>query len=118
MRAACSLLLGGMVAITAQAQALVDPTRPPAMDAASPGSPLAGQRLHSTLLSPGRRLAIIDGQTVALGGKVGESTVVSISETQVVLRKGNETEVLKLLPATQKANRRNEARGWREGGLQ
>jgi len=84
------------------AQPLNDPMRPPAYDAAGGTEAARGSRLQSTLLSHGRRLAIIDGQTVALGGKIGDATVVDITPTQVVLRRGSETEALQLLPGAEK----------------
>ena len=96
----CVLLLSA--AGVAQAQALTDPMRPPAFDATAGTDAGPGSRLQSTLLSHGRRLAIIDGQTVALGGKIGDATVVDITPTQVVLRRGSETEALQLLPGAEK----------------
>lgn len=88
----------------AQAQALTDPTRPPS---ALPGSPAApeetrGAQLQSILLSSGRKVAVINGAMVPLGGMVGEARVVRITETQVVLKKGGETEVLKMYPGIDK----------------
>jgi len=57
------------------------------------------------LISPTRRVAVIDGQTVALGEKFGEARVVRIAEDEVVLRNGQDQQVLKLFPAIEK--RRN-----------
>lgn len=87
-----------------QAQALTDPTRPPGAVMLSPGEPQSepATRLQSVLLSSGRKLAIIDGVTVRLGGMVGEARVVRITETEVTLKTGDETEVLKLFPAIEK----------------
>lgn len=89
----------------AQRSALSDPTRPPTVAAGSGGvqdEAPAGRQLQSVLLSGGRKLAIIDGATVPLGGMVGEARVVKISETEVTLKTGDETEVLKLYPAVEK----------------
>lgn len=91
----------------AHAQALADPMRPPAI-AATPvqGAPAdagaARTRLQSVLISSGRRSAVIDGVVVPLGGSVGESRLVRITESEVVLKKGEETEVLKLYPSVDK----------------
>jgi len=87
-----------------QAQALTDPTRPPSAAAASPATQeeAAGMQLQSILLSSGRKVAVINGITVPLGGMVGEAKLVRISETQVVLKKGGETEVLKMYPGINK----------------
>jgi MSHA biogenesis protein MshK len=86
------------------AQALVDPTRPPGQVAAQAGEPGAVpvSRLQSVLISKGRKYAVIDGVQVALGGKVGEATLVRLSESEAVLRNGKDTEVLKLLPGIEK----------------
>jgi MSHA biogenesis protein MshK len=94
----------------AQAQALTDPTRPPSAVAESNGeqqeAPAA--RLQSVLLSPRRKIAVINGVTVPLGGMFGEARLVKITETEVVLKSGNETEVLKLFPGIEKAPRASE----------
>jgi MSHA biogenesis protein MshK len=92
-----------------RADALQDPTRPPAtLD--RPGESGAvvaasGPVLQSILISPGRTIATISGQTVKVGDKVGEASVVKISETEVVLRNGRNLETLKLFPGIEK--RRN-----------
>jgi MSHA biogenesis protein MshK len=89
--------------VPAHAQTLSDPTRPPNTPAAgAEDAGPAGTQLQSVLISQGRRLAIINGSTVALGGTVGEAKVVKITETEVVLQKGNETEVLRLYPGIDK----------------
>ena len=102
------LLLGsvlGAVAFGADAQLppLADPTRPPSVSAegAAPGEPV-GPQLQSILISPARRVAVINGQPVALGQKFGEATVVRISETAVVLKTAEGMETLKLYPAAEK----------------
>ena len=98
-----SLLLA-MAAFHAQAQ-LADPTRPPSASAAQLGGPAdgpVGRQLQSVLLSGGRKVAIIDGKTVPLGGMFGEARLVRISETEVTLKTGEETEVLKLYPGVDK----------------
>lgn len=91
----------------AQAQALTDPTRPPSALSVPSGSPAAqeeavGTQLQSILLSSGRKVAVINGTMVPLGGMVGEARVVKITETEVVLKKGEETEVLKMYPGIDK----------------
>jgi MSHA biogenesis protein MshK len=95
----CMMATATMVTMAgAQAQGLADPTRPPSAPSASPAAQeeAAGTQLQSILLSSGRKVAVINGTMVPLGGMVGEAKVVSISETQVVLKKGDETEVLKM----------------------
>ena len=83
---------------------LNDPTRPPNVVAPGSGSDAvsqpaaAPQRLESILISPSRRLAVIDGQTVTVGSKVHEATVVQIAETRVTLRQGADLKTLELYP--------------------
>lgn len=85
------------------AQALPDPTRPP--DALNPaqagGAPAAtaGPVLQSVLIAHGRKAAIISGKEVPLNGKFGNARVISITETEVVLREGRKVRKLKLFPA-------------------
>lgn len=83
--------------------ALTDPTRPPSgLDgstmAANAGSlPQEGVLvLQSVLISPQRRLAVISGETVKLGTRIGSAEVVRIEETEVTLREGRELHKLKL----------------------
>ena len=100
-----AMLWLSMPAAQAQSQTLGDPTRPPGAGAgwqstedAAPG----GKQLQSVLLSGGRKLAVIDGNVVPLGGMLGEARVIRITETEVVLKTGEETETLKLFPGVEK----------------
>lgn len=89
----------------ARAQALIDPTRPPSAPiggSAAVQEEITGTQLQGILFSSGRKVAVINGIMVPLGGMVGEAKLVGISETQVVLKKGDETEVLKLFPSAEK----------------
>lgn len=102
---ALALLAATALALpAANAQALADPTRPPSAAAAGPEGepPPAGRQLQSVLFSRGRKVAVIDGTMVPLGGTYGEARVVKISETEVVLKQGEETETLKLFPGVDK----------------
>lgn len=84
---------------------LPDPTRPPASMlapvTAAEEAPLAGG-LQSILLpkpgSGGKPRAIIHGQTVELGGQVGDARLVHLTETTAVLLGPAGREVLRLLP--------------------
>ena len=105
LTAATCLAAGAQAPSGAQGSALSDPTRPPGASAGLGGvqdEGPAGRQLQSVLLAGRRKLAIIDGVTVPLGGMVGEARVVKISETEVTLKTGDETEVLKLYPAVDK----------------
>ena len=97
-------LLLGLCAGAAQAaaaQGLADPTRPPNVAAAPAGvdaePELPSNQLQSVLISSTRKIAVINGQSVALGGKLGDAVLARISETEVVLKYPDRTEVLKLL---------------------
>jgi len=93
-------VLGACPAAHAQG-ALADPTRPPTVaPSVEPGAdaaPATG-RLQSILISATRKLAVIDGVTVPLGGKVDGATLVAIDETEVKLKRGELIETLKLYP--------------------
>jgi MSHA biogenesis protein MshK len=90
----------------AQAQALDDPTRPPAaLWAPASAAPVVAARpqLQSVLISTqpgGRRLAVVDGQTVRVGSKVGDAVVTEIHDTAVLLRRGKSLETFKLYPSS------------------
>jgi MSHA biogenesis protein MshK len=80
---------------------LPDPTRPPAslgLETAEMAPPV-GPILQSTLISPGRRQAIINGRVVRVGDKVGSAEVAEIREGEVVLRNGKETQTLSVFAA-------------------
>lgn len=101
------LAMFALVAYSGHAENLPDPTRPPASVARpeeNHGEEGAGARptLQSVLLSRQRTLAIINGQTVKVGDRFGEATVVKIAESEVVLRNGNGLQVLRLFPGIEK----------------
>lgn len=86
---------------TASAQVLADPTRPPNLAGLSPGgeiAPPSGPVLESIVLSPQRRLALINGKLAGIGDRIGAATLVAIEIDSVRLREGAGTRVLKLLP--------------------
>ena len=96
-------------AAAAQGGPLADPTRPPSAVAERPASEAAapaGPRLQSVLISPTRRVAVISGKTVAQGGKFGDATVASITESAVLLRYPDRKETLQLVPDVAKHPRR------------
>jgi len=89
------------------ATALHDPTRPPShggawVEEAKPKEP--DWVLTSTLISPGRRLAIIDGRAVSEGDEVSGARVLQITPGGVVLRYKGKRRELGLLPATPHIN--------------
>lgn len=108
----CCLLtsLAAMPAFAAEsdpgfgARGFADPTRPPYSGRAAGGdvSPVAGPELQSVLISATRNVAVINGQTVPLGGKFHDATLTRITETGVELRNGSRIEVLRLFPQVEK----------------
>ena len=85
-----------------QAEVLRDPTQPPSYQ--NKGSVKFGTKsapkwvLSSTLISPARRLATINGKTLAVGEQIGNARVISIETARVALMDGNKEIILELLP--------------------
>jgi len=99
------LALAVACCLPAAAQALRDPTRPPAFlvpggagaRAASPVS--SGPQLQSILIARqpgGRHVAVIDGETVRLGDSYKGARVARMTPNEVELVRGSERRVLKL----------------------
>ena len=92
----------------AAAQALQDPTRPPASlmtRAAGAADPAAAApakkapRLQSVLIARqpgGRHVAVIDGETLRIGDSYRGARVTRIEQNEVELGRGNARQVLKL----------------------
>src|SRR5205823_5413429 len=70
---ALGLLFAASTSQAALAQPLNDPTRPPSATSPESGEPVPS-RLQSVLLSPTRKIAVIDGRAVRLGERVGDAT--------------------------------------------
>ncbi|MBI2313151.1 MAG: hypothetical protein HYU77_11685 [Betaproteobacteria bacterium] len=102
------MLAALVVAYSAQAaEALPDPTRPPpgvAVPGPTPGigAAPAGPVLQSVYLSATRRAAIIDGQVVELGGKLGDARLIKVSESEAVLKGPEGMQTLRLFPSVEK----------------
>lgn len=94
----------------------IDPTRPPSAASSAPdaekGAP--NRALQSVLIAPGRSVAVIDGQLVRVGSRLGDARVVKIDESGVVLRNGSTTETLKLLPDAARTSSRASRRSTNE----
>ena len=96
----------------AAAEPLPDPTRPAidlSADAGGEEAPVAAvlKGLQSTIISPQYRAAIINGKTVRLGGKSGDSRLVEVREDSVVLQNAQGRRVMELFPRV--SVRKNEA---------
>lgn len=110
VKTVCGLAL--VAALTAShAQALSDPTKPPAgidKPVAAPGDAAttepAAAGLQAIIRRQGARpAAVINGEYVVLGGRVGEAQVVAIGDDTVTLKSATGTETLKLAPGVDKA---------------
>ena len=94
-------LLAIAAASGAWAAPFPDPTRPPGSldagrrDAVSPSGP----RLESVLIAPDRRVAVVSGQQVTIGSRLGDGHVVRITESEVRIRSPRGEESLKLFAA-------------------
>ncbi|WP_199688097.1 hypothetical protein [Noviherbaspirillum sedimenti] len=99
----CILLLASGFAARA-ADNLPDPTRPPAAPDAGEAAPAAasGPVLQSVLIAAGRRVAVVSGQTVQVGDRLGDARVAKIAEGEVVLVRGGQSQTLKLFPGIEK----------------
>ena len=85
------------------ADELPDPTRPPAslltpVAAGGTEAAPAPAGLQSIIISKTRRAAIIDGETVELGGKHGDAKLIEVNEGSVVLRGAQGRQVMTLFP--------------------
>jgi MSHA biogenesis protein MshK len=86
----------------APARDLRDPTRPPSAEAAEEGGTPASIRLQSVLISGRRKIAVINGETVSLGGKVGDATLVGVEATDVTLDRNGQRETVHMFSGIEK----------------
>jgi MSHA biogenesis protein MshK len=114
VRSALAMLLAGLsCAAHAAEPALPDPTRPAPGQMQSDAQPIdnRGPQLQSILISPRRKMAVINGQPLHVGEKFGDAVLQKISEHEVVLKNGSELQVLKLFPDVEKQKSRSDSRG-------
>jgi MSHA biogenesis protein MshK len=99
-----SALALALCALAGTAAAMDDPTRPPAGLRAGPVRAAAGDGLvlQSVIIAEDRRSAIISGEHVLLGGKIGAARLVKVSEGSVVLMIGGNRRRLELFPTVEK----------------
>lgn len=97
------LLAALMTTGVAGAQGITDPTRPPGgLSDTAEATVTGGPVLQSVMLSPSRKVAVISGEMVVLGGRYGSSRLIRLTETEAVLKNGGETTVLRLHPLVDK----------------
>jgi len=69
----------------AYAHGITDPTRPPWVGAQAGSTSHEGEGLRAILLNGPRRLALIDGKLLGVGGRVGRDHIVAIHHDAVIL---------------------------------
>ena len=102
------VLMLTLVAGVAQAEVLQDPTQPygEAQQAGAPAA-YAGPVLQSVMLSSGRKIAVISGEMVPLGGKYQDATLVRLNDWEAVLRAEDGTlQTLRMHPGVEKTLRK------------
>jgi len=118
MRAGVFCVLSAVL-LPVHAEDLPDPTRPPASIFAPAAKTGIGRKavaksssgLHSIIISETRRAAIIDGQTVELGGQLGKARLVEVNAGSVVLQRGKNRQVLTLFPGVEITRKELPGRG-------
>jgi len=98
-----------LMSVARSAEPLQDPTRPPAGWAVGQTGLPGGEQAANTsglqtivLPKLGKPWAVINGERVLLGGKVGEARVVKITESEVVLKGADGLQTLKMIPSAEK----------------
>lgn len=100
----CLACVIGVAAHAASPENLPDPTRPPASLDSPDVAPVvaSGPVLQSVLIAPGRKVAVISGQSVQVGDRVGDARVARIAEGEAVLVRDGKSQTLKLFPGLEK----------------
>ena len=98
--ATAALLWLAAGALSSQAHGFSDPTAPTNLHGAPQGAGQRGWDLSSTLVTNGRRVAVINGIPLREGERVGGARVVRISKSKVVLRTANRDITLYLFDAS------------------
>ncbi len=86
---------------------LPDPTRPPDYTPEVQASDASAEEnrswvLSSVLISPARRVAVLNGRTVSRGDAIGDAVVIDIKPAQVVLVRDGRELTVQLLPSNVK----------------
>ena len=103
IRCLACLVFAGILPPAFGQSALADPTRPPDAVPVVAGDAGADQGLQSVMIpKSGRARALIGGRWVAVGEKIGESTLVRVRQDGVVLKGPAGTETIALTPSVAK----------------
>ena len=96
LTAMLALALASASAQAAPRDPFARPAVPARIEAAVPPAPQAPPRLRAIMVAPGRALANIDGQILALGEWFGDYQLIKVDERSVTLLKHGVTRVLAL----------------------
>ena len=93
-------IMAAALTVAGSAAPLTDPTRPstPGWQAPTTARPAGSYELNSILVSPERRVAVINDSQVVEGERIGNATVISIRRNNVVLQADERRITLELLP--------------------
>ena len=80
------------------AQSMQDPMRPSDAPSGSAAAVSSAPALQAVITSPGRKLAVIDGNIVPLGGAVRGATLANVNDSLAVLQKDGARDVLLMHP--------------------
>lgn len=85
---------------------LPDPTRPPAQmmtsESGAAAAPVESGMQTVIVRRKGKSGAVINGQYVEVGGKLGDKRVIRISESEVIVQGEGGREVIRLIPSIEK----------------
>lgn len=97
------LLVLSLFVAPAIAEVLGDPTRPPSFSNTGGGqyALFDAETLQSVIISAKRRAAVINGETIEIGGRFGDARLVEVNEGGVVLQSATGRRVLKLFPGVE-----------------
>ncbi|GIX22277.1 MAG: hypothetical protein KatS3mg121_1060 [Gammaproteobacteria bacterium] len=95
------LLSAALSATVAAAETLVDPMRPDGAAAPSAAG-AAALRLQAVLVSPGRRLAVINGRVLREGERIAGARLLRIAERAVELERGGRRIVLRTVESVRR----------------
>jgi len=105
----CLLLLAGFAGMGPAGAQVPDPTRPPAvvMTPEPSGGVIVPTEsgVQAVIVRPkgkGKSSAVINGQYVEVGDKLGDKKVLKIAESEVVLQGEGEREIMKVTPDIEK----------------
>lgn len=102
-RVPLAVAAAGLLAASCAHAQYADPMRPPGASAADASSGAAEGGVQLVIVRRGSKAsAVINGQTVKVGGLLDGKRVLKISESEIVLQGETGREVLKVMPAVDK----------------